>query len=763
MKVNVGDWLILGDPIPIPKNKKGPPPEGTTGRAGVHEIPDPEKVQRHVDAGGNWALVLHFDFIVIDVDSHRNDAAGRVAKQMLKDYNFPKTLHVSSRFEDYPISGHYWFRVPEDHDWEEVDLRGVVSNHGIAWGEVRHHYLSYVMMPGSKNPDSESTYEYRNKPPNLDDIPEIPAALYRALIRQVPEVVEVKDGKASQHDMDKLRVQAKWSMWEFRMAQEGTRDDRHYRACMDIGGLAAVGVPQREINEMIKLINLYGKLNKADRETMAKTKTHVKRGMLEPKILYRPGDSWWFSRPSLEHLYNRALLNLDSPWATLLTELVLLSAATDHRVLLDPWTIDDPTPLAVWVGIVDSSGAGKSRIYRRALNWVHDLPELVEPPKPEAARYGGPVPEEHSEESIAAAVKPLARVSNPQTGPGLLRCYTGKVEGNVEAKIAYRLLCHYDEPDDLFRPTAQDNYLLSMLRTSFYSGGTDPMTGRGDGQFKLDPNTYSLNLLVNIQPYIMRRFRAMARDGTFQRLILCETGVDVNAAKSMRNDTIEYNIDRKDVYPWNPKGKVVGGYELEKKALVRVDAKARDELENMTYWGEGDSDSEYPSELVEEWRSMCPTGVSEEALSHLDVKLQRLTVLLARHDGVEMENGVVEVPYKYFQDAKEIMKHSAGVVSRTTEQDYRETVEEKNKERREHISLAVDTREAVMTVEMKGPERWLIDRLRSKGGKDTWKSIYNAAKRHSWFTGADGFKAMIDDINDVMFDEAKKEIRLLNE
>ena len=759
--MKIKPYLTICDPIPIPLGSKGAPPDNTTGNIDDNSrvIYDRKDVQRHLDNGNNWGGVVKKDFIVLDVDAYRNDSARRIAEQMINDYKFPPTLHISARHEESPLSGHYWFKLPKNHDYENMEFRGRLHNYGVEWGEIRHRSLSYLIMPGSRV--NERVYEA--KVPwetiegdfNPDLIPEIPKSLYLALIRPAPKPLKTtKGGKYTKSQKESMKQQARWSLWEFRMAQEGSRDNKHYKACLDIGGLLAVGVSKSIVDGLVANLEKYGKENGADKSTMGKTDVHIERGMREPKLLQASGsgEAWWFSRTTLENTYNRALLDMDSPWATLLTELVILSSATDHRVLLNPWTKDKASPIALWAGIIASPGGGKSRTFARSLEaWGEHLPELAKPPKPEPARLGGDTVSFHTAESYSLATDPLARISDPQTGPGLLRSFVSKVDDDegkkkIEAKTFYRLLAYYDEPDALFRQTAQENNLLSVLRTTYYSRTVDPMIGKTEGQFYLKQGTYSVDLLTAIQPYRMAQFRAMESSGTYQRFIFCDSGVDIETVKKMRQYRNDYPDSHTEVAPWHPqKHKLTKG----RKAIVEIESQAREELEAMTYWGLGDSDSNYDTSQVAEWRAMAPRGRPEEVLGHLDVRLQRLAVMLARHDGLDFDDRKLIVPYTYFADAKEIMKHSAFVVASTIAQDANKEVTEEKKRIAKTVAIAKKVKEAEIEVIHISLEGWIYNYLKERDGETTWRGLTKAAIARKLAKDTEEVKTCISKLDDV--------------
>ena len=603
-------------------------------------------------------------------------------------------------------------------------------------------------MPGSKV--DGRTYEARFNV-DIDDIPYLPNELYLSIVTPAAKpLVPVKGNKYSKRQKEQIQTQARWSLWEFRMAQEGSRDNKHYKACLDIGAMIAVGLPKKKVDDYISRIEKYGKANDSDPDTMAKTADHIARGMAEPKIVSGAhiGESWWFSRPALERTYNRAMLRGDSPWATLLTELVFLSASLDHRVLLKPWTDDPATPIALWVAVVAPPGSGKSRVIRRTQKWASGLPKLAKPPPVESARPGSEVVP-HDDFSEALAQNPLPRMSDPSTGPGLLRAFMGRIgEGRaaVEAKTLYRLLAAYDEPDTLFRQTSREHNLHSIFRTSYYSGAVDPVIAKTEGYYHLSAMSYSVDFWLAVQPYRMADIRDMSESGTFQRFIFCDSGVDIETVKKMRTERDEYPVEYSEIEKWHP-AKKLGGI---RKSIVELDPKAQLELEAMDYWARGDSDEHY-EDMIPLWRSMAPMGHPHELTGHLDVRLQRLAVMLARHDGMEMDGRRLVVPYAYFADAKEIMAHSADVVRSTIAQDASEQEDREKARVAKTVKTAAKVKEAEEAVEANIQEVYTLARLRAAAGEMAWSTFWNAARQHRAFRGMSPkeAKACIEDMESV--------------
>ena len=184
----------------------------------------------------------------------------------------------------------------------------------------------------------------------------------------------------------------------------------------------------------------------------------------------------------------------------------------------------------------------------------------------------------------------------------------------------------------------------------------------------------------------------------------------------------------------------------EPTVIVTLAEKSKKELTNMILWGEGDSDEHYDSADVRSWRAMCPNDRPSDVLGHLDVKLQRLAVMLARHDGMELEHDyTLEIPHNYFEDAKTIMTHSAEVISRHIKREKAERAKKKAQDLQDQVELTKVTRKAELDVEEERPFIYLEGQMKNKR-EMLWSTFYNRAKSKKGIpTEAAFWKELIED------------------
>lgn len=107
-------------------------------------------------------------FIVIDVDSRHGGLTSW--DEINGDHPLPKTIQTKTGGGGY----HYWYRLPY-----EAELRGQLA-HGI---DIRHD-RNYLVMPGSRHPETGEKYEYLSWV-DLRNVPMLPTHLRRLVFKPV--------------------------------------------------------------------------------------------------------------------------------------------------------------------------------------------------------------------------------------------------------------------------------------------------------------------------------------------------------------------------------------------------------------------------------------------------------------------------------------------------------------------------------------------------------------------------------------------------
>jgi len=773
--VNVKDWSHLGIPIQLPAGEKFPPPRGFTGASAKklsasQREAQIELVQKHVDKGGNWGIVPGKKYVVIDVDAHKTRSIATIADRTVREYGMQKRepLQISSRFSENTTSGHYWYKLPKNHDRKKYALRSSLSADGHVWADVCHRHLRYLVMPGSVVEGRE--YLHRNDP---SDIPEIPGRLYQELLQPLPKKLVMRDdGLYTDEELVGAKAQMKWNLFNFKLARPGTRDNMHMITCRSIGTYLRVK-PDGDLDEATlahyqKVVgsickNLYAEEKSEGKEVAAKTRSHIEYGFNNPKLLYtrntQDADNWWWmSRPTLERTYNRAMLASVSPMALLTAQLTMLASATDHRVRLrverGEWALT-PAPISLWLAVVGPPGSGKSLLENMVADWIADkVPEVEDPPYPTKALSFDPeldITEVADEDLYMARLKasaPEVMRYAPSTMNGVFPMFYSRMKiGKVwkEVKVLFRGLIYYDEPEVLFNKNARDYNLQSMLRSTFFSRGYSHSVGKMESRYFLEENSYSLSMIINAQPSMMVKFREAHESGTYQRFIFVEAGLDPNVSRELKNIGEKLPTQLPKVKKWTPqKRRTLDDGSTRRKSLVEMDKRGAQEVEDLEFWAMGGDirDFDISDENEESWMAMCPQGKPAEAMQHLTIKLQRLAILLYRHDGGKLKKkGVTKIPYVYFADAKQIMAHSAYMVLRSIQMDH-DRYAAKEKYRR--AVLSDDTKvveEAKYQVKMgrvpASLEEWLEQQFEGGALENTllWGPLNNRAASTNWGCG----------------------------
>ena len=589
----------LGTPVPMKNPKtKFPPETGYTGYdpAFVMSWSDAEK---RMARGENIGLRPHGDIVIIDVDAYKS-ALPQDAADFLDTYGItPDVMRVSARFHNDDISGHYYFRLPPEHNAASTLLRE------LPVGEVID-YRYYVMLPPSVHPEA-GTYEVRNP----GAVRTLDREFYRFL-QQPVAAWHVSDADARVFDLlahhpvteEHARITEN-QILKFRNATEGNRDDRHHVACRSIGTLWRMSGDSKQKDKQVARMLRYGKKNGADAATMKKTRKHVQRGYDQPSTVAGLdfGElDFWFSRPAYEEIYWTAYETRHSPWAILAMYLTFLSAGTDHRVRVSFNDAFQPTPAAIWTILVGRSGAGKSSTVRAGKQWLDSLDlQLPLPPKPIPLK---PLPIgvdnlRHSDHSKHEARKgcPKNLCKTPTTSNGVGAMFETRVKGTQTRKFgqkekkvpaevmafgAYRRIAWYDEPDVLTGAAARKYNLVSQLQSSYYSDGFDHSVGRAEDRYYVEDRSYVLSLILNVPNERVSKFLDHDSYGFLQRAISVNTE---SVIRSMQLSPVRpadaVILDWEEVIQdWDP----VINSDGEMEAIVTFDDAAKDMLARVHAW-----------------------------------------------------------------------------------------------------------------------------------------------------------------------------------
>jgi len=187
--------------VPLPPSRKGPPPRGYTGWAGVD--PSGPDVQAWVDGpegAGNIGLRLPEGVYGLDVDAYgEKEGAAALAELLERFGELPETWVITSR--DDSVSGIRLFRaeLPIGRRWRDEP-----AGHGRGI-EAIHYGHRYAVTWPSVHPDTGAKYVVRSsvdwhiydEPPRLDELPPMPAAWVEGL----SETGEVSTAEAASHDV----------------------------------------------------------------------------------------------------------------------------------------------------------------------------------------------------------------------------------------------------------------------------------------------------------------------------------------------------------------------------------------------------------------------------------------------------------------------------------------------------------------------------------------------------------------------------------
>ena len=670
--MNIERYKGLGDPLTLPAGMKEKPPGGTTGIS-PKKVLNWSDVQAHLDEGGNWALRVSPNFIVLDVDSHRNADSLKAGRLFVED-KVKTPLVVSSRKKTAPYSGHYWFKLPDSHDPAIFKLESKYKPQGVPCVDIVQAGHRYAIMPGSRHPDGPKYKELGEWSGNIGDIPELPEELYEQLRIRIGEYVPVPEGyQFSIDEIDSKERVVTDQMIRFKLAKEGKRDDTAFTASMAIGELQRMSasrdpvVALETMESQLETMRQYARANKADRATYDKIPKHITKGYVKSpeKIAEVEQDSPIWTRTEVyEKIQRVAIANLFNPYAYLCALLTTLAVSTDHRVRLKIGN-HKAAPINLWLVLTGTSGVGKSDTWHTAAERMAELPfEMVDAPEPVTM---SPV---EGELSLMPGTKSKLRrpfhedfMAKAGTMNGVAVMFTDdvilKAEGDngksvtrrVEAKVYSRMLAYYDECDALLGKSARDYNLPSTLLETFYSKPIRYVVGRKESRISIAGGEYALSVGINVPENAMHRFVNQSKQGFMERCIL------LDAACPASNDiALGAMVAAKDndlpIAEWRPVKKADGSY----RGLVTFSPKAHREIIQLEAWGRlgFKSHKDIPEKAIERYKKFVPTRQS----GHINAKLARLAALLARLHGVEMRKGRVTVPVEYVYDAMEILSES---------------------------------------------------------------------------------------------------------
>ena len=729
--------------FPLAEATKYPPPKKVHGM----KIPPEErrvyprkKVADHLTHGGNYGMVPNPEYVVIDVDAHKSSATWKAAEDFFGIYEFPDTLKVTGRAATSPRSGHYWFRLPDSHDWDRARIKSVLTQGSTKFADIITYRKGYLVGEGSHffEDGEKLVYECVS---NTREIAELPEELYNLLQKPPPtKLTLTKSGKYKKKDKRRAEAAYRNSKFAFRFAREGNRDNTGFGACRDLGKLYAMGcINKKELAQEKYHLNRYAEKNGSAYDTMdpEKISSQVEEGARRvtvdmegpPDPLDMDSESlFWHSRPQYTAAYLRASKERVHPMTVLMSDLTVLASHLDHRVQLH--TPPGSGPICLYSMLVGKPGRGKSSTFKQSYAWGQTLEKLTNPPaRPENIKHNDFIKKYNTlpEEYAKMACIPVPTKCAPRTGPALANIFSARIKGNKDeedgrmvktAKVRWRVLIHYDEPDDLFSEVGSKHNLHPMLRTAFFSDAIVPHTAQDDGSFNIREGSYTISMVASMLPEHISDVSVWQRNGLFQRFMY--TAVDVRdtdmCAEIKENwEALKEESVRKPIAEWP----------IHRKNLdVKLDKRVIKDIDDMLAWADGGMDSDYPSEDRNRWIAMIHNNDPEGLLAHVVVRVCRVAALLAMYDGHQLDKpGEVTIPWKYYEDAQVVMRHSAWAIGLHIRDSF---AEERAKERRTAERAArIETHKQRSIRNSMSAVEWLEDYVSNHGGKVTKREINN--------------------------------------
>ena len=409
--------------LPLPPGRKGPPPSGFTGWAGVD--PSRADIQTWLDEGrsaGNIGVHLPSGVYGLDVDNYGGKHGGEALTKLVEAVGpLPPTFVVSSR--DDGVSGIRLYRATLTPGRVWVDEPG---GHGVGI-EAIHKGHRYAVVWPSVHPEGRvytwrhESYPGETRVPRLDELPELPAEWVEALSREG----EVRAGTQAGHD-ETVETVSSW--------REGGPCERVTRAAeRAMGGLAAgaaggaihgpsetgtwelaclgheghAGVRKALAEHYAGHIEArVARDGEASRREADGEWWRLVRGaigkLVGPRVevcdcdlwsgegvtltadffagipaeriaaltgVGEPDDSFWNARPGLKIIRQRAREMMVSPWATFGGVLAIVASQIAPHVVL-PAIVGGVASLNIFVGLVGGSGSGKDAALAVAMNLV---------------------------------------------------------------------------------------------------------------------------------------------------------------------------------------------------------------------------------------------------------------------------------------------------------------------------------------------------------------------------------------------------------
>ncbi|WP_039828405.1 hypothetical protein [Nocardia testacea] len=225
----------------------------------------------------------------------------------------------------------------------------------------------------------------------------------------------------------------------------------------------------------------------------------VHRSSTPPVGMILPRE-FWERRGFLRHIRQAAHARDESPHGVLLSVLALLSAHMEPSVTLNTG-IKSPLPLNMFVGLVATSGSGKSSDYKAAKRLLH-VTLSVDP---------------HD-----AAEVP--RMLGMGSGPGIAQAYmgvpAGAAKGARQEQVRNKLFLHKDEGGEMLAQMVYSGSSLAPALRSAWSGELEGQANAGKEAFR-NVKDCVLGVAVGFQREVLSRLLSDAEveAGTPQRFL----------------------------------------------------------------------------------------------------------------------------------------------------------------------------------------------------------------------------------------------------
>ena len=412
-------------PLPLPARKKTPPPKGTTGKASP--FPDAATLAAWLSTpehrAGNVGVRLGDDQVGIDVDAHSGKPGGDTLAELEAKLGPLPPTYVSTARRD-GRSGIRHYRIPAGVEFPG-ELKAPSGTKAIEFIQWFHRY---AVVPPSVHPDTGDCYvwigpdgELLDKPPRVEDLPELPTAWIEYFRRDRPTLPtadkppadrpQVSSQPAGECDLEPVAegdASAAVRSEPIRLGRDQSSDpvDRvlgrfvrelnagRHPAARDVTlalerlrerkypGAEVAGDTARTL--FVAAVTRHGSGNVRTIEQAGKEWDDLvagARSMVEAEQgtapAYEPGDAergdvaanlpdeFWSARPVLEHVRRAAWARVLSADAVFAAVLVRAAWLTDHRIVL-PAIVGGYGTLNLMAGVVGPSGTGKGSAFRTA-------------------------------------------------------------------------------------------------------------------------------------------------------------------------------------------------------------------------------------------------------------------------------------------------------------------------------------------------------------------------------------------------------------